>query len=120
MTELEPVRTAEDMFEEVVVAIREQSTKLDGLANTRSRTSPGDKQLDLVNDALRRISALYDQKPPFTARQLGGMGDAMDEQDWKIIRTAPFLVWYLDNYHNLSGPVRPKPAQDSNFDDVPF
>lgn len=117
----EPRRTAEDMLEELIVATREQSTQLRTLELRPARTTVVDSQLTVTSTVLRHLGSVYGMDGPMSIKQLATMEDQLDEQDWRTIQTAPFLVWYLENYHEIRYQNRARqPPSSDDMDDVPF
>ncbi len=121
MGAVEPVRTPQDMFEEIVVAIREQSTILAEIKKARSRPTLVDEHISLTVDVLRRLTERWGYSRQMSIQDVVDLGWNLDADDWRIIKTAPFLTWYLENYFNVYPlKARPEPEQTGDMDDVPF
>lgn len=122
MEEVEPVRTPEDMFEEIVVAIREQSAVLAELKKPNPRTGFASTQLHLTGEVLKKLADMWEWGTPLSAKDVADIADHLTPDDWRVIRTAPFLAWYLEHYFNVYQ-QKPKPqlgAPVENDDDIPF
>lgn len=121
MEEVEPVRTPEDMFEEIVVAIRQQSVALSEFKKPHPRTVIAESQMNLAGEALSKLATMWGRESTLTAKDLAEVEDQLDQDDWRVIKTAPFLTWYLEHYFNVYQP-RPKPqsAAPADMDDIPF
>lgn len=118
----EPKRTPDDMLEEIVVAVRDQAASIEKILAGQTRSVTSVTQLELADRALDRIAAAWDIKSKLSVKRLSEMAEQLDEEDWRAIETAPFLLWYLHAYHGVS---RPKTAKrnaqpTSSMDDVPF
>jgi hypothetical protein len=116
----EPRRTIEDMLEELVVASREQSTLLRGPNVRPIRTPAMQAQVVASEAALRRISEIYSLSPPLTLKRFTEMAEFFDRHDWDIVETAPFLVFYLERYFNVTRPEHPGAEVNDEEGDVPF
>lgn len=112
-------RPTEEIMEELVQQVRDQSVKIDSLESSIGRNNVHELQGGLVGKALNQLSEIYDRKTRFTVESLASMGESLDSDAWKIIETAPYLKWYLEHYHGLV--ARNIVAQsNSDMDDVPF
>lgn len=118
-----PARTNEEMIEEVVQAIRDQSRTIDSLFEEVKRPRGYklvDSQLTIMNSAIRRVLRSYSpEKPIQTLEEFGEMALVFDAEDWGIIKSSPFLTWYLQTYYGAVGPYAPS-TTSADIDEVPF
>lgn len=112
----EPKRTPEEMFEEIVVAIREQANTLSEIKRATLRSSIANKQLELTTEALQNLSNTYGRAQLLSVKELSAMSHRLNSANWRMIETAPFLLWYLEYYYGVK---KPDPQQE-NLNDVPF
>jgi hypothetical protein len=113
-------RTSEDMLEELIVEMRQQSKTISILANTDKEPSLLDDQNRSSNRVLRELQATYGLNDKLTLGDVIKMAKyQLDEDDWTVVATAPFLYWYLTQFKGIT--PRTKPSDNlANSDDVPF
>jgi hypothetical protein len=116
----ETLRTQEDMLEELVVAIREQSKAIANLGKDQKEPTIFDDQVQMAVRAMSEIQTTYGLEETLSLKSLINMAkNALTAADWSTIRTAPFLYWYLTEYKGIE-PVHSDTSPYVDADDVPF
>jgi hypothetical protein len=117
----EPKRSTEEMLEELVVSMREQGTLLRKLDAPPRRGTIMQAQFTVTETALRKLGEIYTGKDVLTMQEAVEMAPKFDQEDWRIVATSPYLLWFLTEYHGI---YRPDPPSEtlggSDIDDVPF
>ncbi len=114
----EPTRSTDEMFEEIIVAVRDQSLLLEELKKNSSKITIADQQLELTKEALSKLTEYNNRSRRLTAKEVADMEESLDKHDWRLINTAPFLRWYLEHYFNVF--QHKAPAKEIDYSDVPF
>ncbi len=107
----------------LVVASRDQSELIKDYIRTQPRFSDMNAQFTATDEALRRLGEYYGSGGPMSSRELVNYGRdrLFDDVDWDIIETAPFLHWYLVQYHGISRKVKVEDSSVTDkYDDAPF
>lgn len=113
-------RETEDMFSEIVELLRGSSSSIAKLLDRNSKIPGWSAQTDAANDAVRRLSELYSGgENVLSMSDIVTLAPNFDTEDWKIVETAPFVLWYLTEYHNVRRSRREQ-ADSGDIDKIPF
>lgn len=123
------MRSVEDMLEEIIVTVRDQSQIIRNSTIARPATGGSvtmRSQSSIADAALRRLARTHGEKG-FTVEDLAQKHVLFNKDDWRLVETSPFLVWYLSSYYGIQPPKHtrafPATIEDEsagNMDDVPF
>jgi len=107
-------RDLQEMVEELIVSTREHQTALNTIAEREVRPRAMNAQYIVVESALAKLGQMWGATGPISIKRLADARNALDAEDWDIIETAPFLVWYLATYFSTTRPG------EGDLGDVPF
>jgi hypothetical protein len=116
----EDKRSTEDMLDEVIVAIREQSSLIRNIEKPVPKSTIMSAQMEAANAALLRISFLYSKTETMGVKELLEYVPLFDDEDWRILETAPYLLWYVTVFKGFKREQKPQVPSIGDLDDVPF
>lgn len=121
-------RSLDDMVEELIVTTRSSHSLLRRFEPAQTTIRDVQGQLAGMSTVLRYLGQYYgDSKKALSIDQFVNRAEDFDFDDWNVIRSSPFLEWYLTEHHG----IRPKTVgtemdrevderRDDSMDDVPF
>ncbi|MGI8403214.1 MAG: hypothetical protein ACR2OE_00330 [Thermomicrobiales bacterium] len=123
-------RTTDDMLEELIVSSRNQYQLLrqSGVgAQVASVPTAMRSQATIADAAILRLATTHGERE-YTLNDVVKNHIFYNQDDWRIVETSPFLVWYLHAYYGIEAPQRsrvfPAPMEQEidreDTSDVPF
>lgn len=112
----EPSRTPEDMLEELIVSVRDQTALVKSSLIRPVRQGLMSSHLAATEATLGLLAMKFKVPSPMTPNVFLDHVSQFDAKDWALIENTPFLFWYLTELNAIEKPN----ILASDFDDVPF